>query len=89
MAWLYRGEDNVAGSKLATRGSVYELFYNQPMVDKKLTLSLGAQYYDYAYSGSGNPMGEPVKISDLTALDVFLPVTDSMWNYYVNLVYRW
>lgn len=83
------GEDNVAGSKLATRGSVYELFYNQPMVDKKLTLSLGAQYYDYAYSGSGNPMGEPVKISDLTALDVFLPVTDSMWNYYVNLVYRW
>jgi len=83
------GEDNVAGSKLATRGSVYEIFYNQPMIEKKLTLSLGAQYYDYAYSGSGNPMGEPVKISELTALDAFLPVTDTMWNYYINLVYRW
>jgi Protein of unknown function (DUF3373) len=83
------GEDNPAGSKLATRGSVYELFYNHPMVDNKLTLSIGAQYYDYDYSGSGNPMGAPVKIEDLNALDAFLPVTDSMWNYYLNLVYRW
>ena len=83
------GEDNPAGSKLATRGSVYELFYNQPLVDKKLMLSLGAQYYDYDYSGSGNPLGEPVKISELSALDAFLPVTDTMWNYYLNLVYNW
>ena len=44
------GEDNIAGSKLATRGSVYELFYNQPLVDNKLMLSLGAQHYDYDYS---------------------------------------
>lgn len=83
------GEDNPAGSKLATRGSVYELFYNHPMVDNKLILSVGAQYYDYEYSGSGNPMGAPVKIADLNALDAFLPVTDTMWNYYMNLVYRW
>ncbi len=83
------GEDNPAGSKLATRGSVYELFYNQPLVDKKLMLSFGAQYYDYDYSGSGNPLGEPVKISELSALDAFLPVTDTMWNYYLNLVYNW
>jgi Protein of unknown function (DUF3373) len=83
------GEDNPAGSKLATRGSVYELFYNHPMLDKKLTLSLGAQYYDYDYTGSGNPMGAPVKISDMSALDAFMPVTDTMWNYYANLVYRW
>lgn len=83
------GEDNPAGSKLATRGSVYELFYNHPLVGNRLTLSMGAQYYDYAYSGSGNPMGAPVKISDLNALDSFLPVTDTMWNYYMNLVYRW
>ncbi len=83
------GEDNPAGSKLATRGSVYELFYNHPMVGNKLLLSIGAQYYDYEYSGSGNPMGEPVKIEDLNALDAFLPVTDSMWNYYMNIVYRW
>lgn len=83
------GEDNPAGSKLATRGSVYELFYNQPMVENKLLLSIGAQYYDYEYSGSGNPMGEPVKIEDLNALDAFLPITESMWNYYMNIVYRW
>lgn len=83
------GEDNPAGSKLATRGSVYELFYNHPMLDKKLTLSIGAQYYDYDYTGSGNPMGAPVKISEMSALDGFLPVTDTMWNYYMNLIYRW
>ncbi|MCF8056903.1 MAG: DUF3373 family protein [Desulfocapsa sp.] len=83
------GEDNPAGSKLATRGSVYELFYNHPMLDKKLTLSLGAQYYDYDYTGSGNPLGEPVKISEMSALDAFMPVTESMWNYYANLTYRW
>lgn len=83
------GEDNPAGSKLATRGSVYEIFYNHPLVDNKLTLSIGGQYYDYVYSGSGNPMGAPVKIDDLNSLDTFLPVTDSMWNYYMNLVYRW
>ena len=59
------------------------------MVGNKLTLSLGAQYYDYEYSGSGNPLGAPVKISDMTALDTFLPVTDTMWNYYMNLAYRW
>jgi hypothetical protein len=83
------GEDNIAGSKLATRGSVYELFYNQPLVDNKLMLSLGAQYYDYDYSGSGSPMGEPVKISELTSFDTFMPVVDTMWNYYVTLAYRW
>jgi len=83
------GEDNPAGSKLATRGSVYELFYNHPMVGNKLLLSVGAQYYDYDYSGSGNPMGAPIKIADLSTLDTFLPVTESMWNYYMNLVYRW
>lgn len=83
------GEDNIAGSKLATRGSVYELFYNQPFVDNKLMLSVGAQYYDYNYSGSGSPMGDPVKISELQSLDTFMPVVDTMWNYYVNLAYRW
>ena len=83
------GEDNIAGSKLATRGSVYELFYNQPLIDNKVVLSLGAQYYAYDYSGSGNPMGNPVKISELTSLDTFMPVVDTMWNYYVNLAYRW
>ena len=83
------GEDNIAGSKLATRGSVYELFYNQPLINDKVVLSLGAQYYDYGYSGSGSPMGSPVKISELTSLDTFMPVVDTMWNYYINLAYRW
>ncbi len=83
------GEDNPAGSKLATRGSVYELFYNHPMVDGKLVWSLGAQYYDYDYSGSGNAMGAPVKIDELSSLDAIFPVTDTMWNYYTNLIYRW
>lgn len=46
------GEDTLVGSKLATRGSAYEAYYNLPLVGKYLTAQLRYTYIDYDYTGS-------------------------------------
>ena len=46
------GEDTLAGSKLATRGDAYELYYNFPLVGKNLTGQVRYTYMDYDYTGS-------------------------------------
>lgn len=55
--------------KLNTRGSVVEFYTTYTMVSKtglhRSIFRLGYQYYDYEYSGSGNWLGKPMKISDL------------------------
>jgi len=58
------GEDTLAGSKLATRGDAYEIYYNLPLVNKNLTAQIRYTYMDYDYAGSdmffgqtGNPAG--------------------------------
>ena len=82
-------EDSLIGSKLATRGQVYEAYYIQPIMGSNFFLQLGGQYYDYDYSGSGNPLGAPVKISKLTSLDSLFPVVDKVWNAYLSATLRW
>jgi hypothetical protein len=77
-------EDSLIGSKLAVRGSVYEGYYIQPLVSSNFFIKLGAIYYNYKYTGSGNPMGAPVRISGLTSLDALNPVVDKVWNGYVS-----
>ncbi len=77
-------EDSLIGSKLAVRGDVYEAYYIQPIIDKNFFVRLGTQYYDYKYTGSGNPLGAPVRISGATALDTINPVVDEVWNYYAS-----
>jgi hypothetical protein len=77
-------EDSLVGSKLAARGQVYEGYYIQPIFGRNFFIKGGAQFYDYAYTGSGNPLGAPVKISDATALDALFPVVDKVWNYYLG-----
>lgn len=59
------GEDTLIGSKLATRGDAYEIFYNLPLLGKNLTAQLRYTYIDYKYTGSnmffgstGAPMTE-------------------------------
>lgn len=46
------GEDTLAGSKLATRGDAYEIYYTLPIVGKNLTAQLSYVYMDYDYTGS-------------------------------------
>jgi hypothetical protein len=82
-------EDSLIASKLATRGQVWESYYLQPIFKDNFFLKLGGQYYDYEYTGSGNPLGKPVKISDATALDTLFPVVDKVWNLYLSATLRY
>ena len=81
-------EDSLVGSKLAVRGHVFETYFIQPIFDDTFFLTLGARYYDYQYSGSGNPLGAPVKISDINSLDAINPVYDNVWDFYVSATLR-
>jgi Protein of unknown function (DUF3373) len=78
-------EDSIAGSKLAARGSVIETYYIQPIISKNFFLKLGMKYYDYEYTGSGNPLGAPVKISEASSLDAIFPVIDKVWDLSASL----
>lgn len=64
------GEDTNIGSKLAARGSAYEAYMTEYLVDDILSMQLRYTYIDYDYSGSngffGNP-GAPVRISPTMA----------------------
>jgi len=81
-------EDTLIASKLSTRGHVFESYYIQPIYEGNLFVKLGGQYYDYEYTGSGNPLGAPVKISDMSALDALFPVLDEVWNVYASAVLK-
>jgi hypothetical protein len=82
-------EDSLVGSKLAVRGSVYEAYYHQPIFKDNFFVTFGTRFYDYEYTGSGNPLGKPVKISDITALDALFPVVDEVWDGYVSVTFRY
>lgn len=82
-------EDSLVGSKLAVRGHVYEGYWHQPIFSDNFFATLGLRYYDYEYTGSGNPMGEPVKISEVSSLDAINPVTDEVWDGYLSLTFRY
>jgi hypothetical protein len=82
-------EDNLVGSKLATRGHVVEPYVTQNISGENFFLRLGAQFYDFEYSGSGNPLGEPKDVDEVTGLETTLsPVIDTMQQYYLSAVYR-
>ena len=82
-------EDSLVGSKLAVRGSVYEGYWHQPIFNDNFFATLGVRYYDYEYTGSGNPMGEPMKISELNSLNALNPVIDEVWDGYISLTFRY
>jgi hypothetical protein len=82
-------EDSLVSSKLATRGQVYEAYYIQPIFGRNFFLQLGGQYYDYDYTGSGNPLGAPVDIDTLTSFDAVFPVTDKVWDIYLSATLRY
>ena len=81
-------EDAIAGSKLAARGSVYETYYIQPIISNNFFLKLGMKYYDYEYTGSGNPLGAPVKISEINSLNAIFPVIDKVWDLSASITMR-
>jgi hypothetical protein len=89
------GHDDLYASKLATRGSVYELYtvYDIPAgaaISKfsKAFFRLGYQHYDYKYTGSGFWLGAPQKIDDLAndplSAQFYVP-TDKMDQVYLTM----
>jgi hypothetical protein len=81
-------EDNLIGSKLSTRGHVVEPYYIQSISGDNFFFRVGAQLYWFNYSGSGNPLGEPVDVDEVTGLDSIFPVIDEMQQYYLSVVFR-
>jgi len=81
-------EDSLVGSKLAARGQVFEAYYIQPIYKDNFFLKLGGRYYDYEYTGSGNPLGQPVNISDATAFDSINSIIDKAWVGYLSATVR-
>jgi Protein of unknown function (DUF3373) len=82
-------EDSLVGSKLAVRGSVYEGYWHQPIFNDNFFATIGVRYYDYEYTGSGNPMGEPMKIDELSSLNALSPVVDQVMDGYLSLTFRY
>ena len=76
-----QAQDDLIGSKLATRGHVGEAYYIFD-VNPKMFIKLAGLYYDYEYTGSGSPVGKPQKIDDVLDGKAFsmLPAVDTAWN---------
>jgi hypothetical protein len=51
------GEDTMAGSKIAARGTAWEVYYNKPLT-KALTLNARYTNIEYDYTGSNSFFGE-------------------------------
>ena len=67
---------------------MFEGYYIQPVFKNNFFLKLGGKFYDYEYTGSGNPLGAPVKISDATAFDTLFPVADKVTDLYLSATLR-
>jgi len=84
------GEDTLVGSKLATRGDAYEIYYNLPLLGKNLTAQLRYTYIDYEYTGSDmffGSTGTPMKVDDVAAMGA--PVVDTASDLRLVLRYRY
>ena len=60
------GEDTMTGSKIAARGTAWEVYYNKPLT-KALDLSLRYTAIDYDYTGSNMFFGEDGKAYDINS----------------------
>lgn len=69
--------DEILLSKLATRGNVYEFYWNQGF-GKNAQLRISGLQYDYQYSGSGWHLGEPKSLSETPLLG--FPTYKDMFN---------
>ena len=79
----------VSNDKLSTRGDVIEMYYTLtdviPDLQQRHVLKLGGHYFKYNYSGSGNPLGKPIEISQATIFDSLTGIPDTLWDIYVSL----
>ncbi|SDZ83990.1 Protein of unknown function [Desulfuromusa kysingii] len=81
-----QAQDDLVGSKLSTRGHVGEVYYIFD-INPRAFIKIGGLYYDYEYTGSGSPVGKPVKVSDVQDGEAYslLPVVDTAWDAYAKI----
>lgn len=84
-----QAQDDMLGSKLATRGHVGEAYYIFD-INRNMFIKIGGLYYDYKYTGSGSPVGKPQKIDDVLDGKAYsmLPVADNAWDGYASLTVK-
>jgi hypothetical protein len=84
-----QAQDDVVGSKLATRGHVGEAYYIVD-VNPNMFIKVAGLYYDYEYTGSGAPVGEPKKVDDVIAGKAYsmLPVVDDAYDANISLTVK-
>ena len=83
--------DDIWTSKVGTRGNVYDAYLimelnKKPIAsfDAKAFFRLGAQYYDFNYSGSNNWVGAPVAISDINGQFMTTAPLDHAYDVYAT-----
>jgi len=85
-----QAQDDMVGSKLATRGHVGEAYYIVD-INPNMFIKLGGLYYDFEYTGSGAPVGLPVKVKDVMTTPTThaaLPVIDKAYDAYASLTVK-
>lgn len=84
-----QAQDDVVGSKLATRGHAGEAYYIFD-INRRTHIKIGAIYYDYEYTGSGSMLGKPQKISDVEDGKAFsaFPVIDTALDAYASMTIK-
>jgi len=84
-----QAQDDLLGSKLATRGHVGEIYYIFD-INPHAFIKIGGLYYDYEYTGSGSPVGKPQKIDDIASGAAYslMPVVDTAWDAYAKVTMK-
>jgi Protein of unknown function (DUF3373) len=84
-----QAQDDSLGSKLATRGHAAEAYYIFE-INRNAFIKVGGIYYDYEYTGSGSPVGKPIKIDDIESGSAYslMPVVDTAWDAYAQMTLR-
>ncbi len=84
-----QAQDDVVGSKLATRGHAGEAYYIFD-INPNMFFKVGAIYYDYEYTGSGSPVGKPQDIDDVQDGKAYsiLPAVDEVWDLNASLTLK-
>lgn len=80
------GEDTLAGSKLATRGDAYEIYYNLPLIGENLTAQIRYTYMDYDHAGSDMFFGQTGNPAGLMGM---MPYVESAQNIHFSMRYRY
>jgi hypothetical protein len=90
------GEDTMAGSKMAVRGDAYEVYWTQPIIEKKgkkiFSMQIRYTYMDYDYAGSDaffGDMGAPMTMQQAKTAGYGDMVVDTAQDLRVWFRYRY